>query len=97
MIELPYRCKVKSCIRKHAYKYFLFPDSASTIWRQLQEEFGPDSHIELFNIRQINREDVLLRYLKRDATITVIEKTDLSSPVRKVLGDLFGFVTQTRI
>ena len=87
----PYRVKVKNCIRENTYKYFLDQSTAHNSWLQLKNIFGNEKILSNFNLRQIETKAILLRFLERDSSITIVEKEQLPIDVKSQIFEVIGF------
>lgn len=87
----PYRVEVPNCIRKGTYKYYLKPEVTLQVWEALIEKFGKEKVLSDFSIRQIDLPRLLLRYVEKDSTITVIEKLDLTEEERLCICNMIGY------
>ncbi|MFK7873048.1 MAG: hypothetical protein AB8C84_07745 [Oligoflexales bacterium] len=86
----PYRVKVRSCIRENTYKYFLEKEECQKIWGIFCKIYGEEKIFPYFFIRQIENTHLILRYLDRDSSITVIEKEIISDHERNHILQLMG-------
>lgn len=70
------KIKIRNCIRKKTYRYFLFEEQAPRILEQLTRRLGSPVFLEAFGLFQFEAPEFTMRMFKNEAVLTVIYKND---------------------
>lgn len=76
MVWFKQRVKVRNCIRKYTYRYFLIDDQAPMILSQLIKSLGNPHYLEAFGLFQFEAPQFTMRIFKNEAILTVIYKNE---------------------
>lgn len=89
---LPYREKVLACSRGGTFKYFFSREHAPTVWRRLQEEYGPLVRNDAMKTMEIDSEHLIFRSTYLGNPITVFRKRRCTDDDVERFHRLVGYV-----
>ncbi|MDA8792357.1 hypothetical protein N9N67_03880 [Bacteriovoracaceae bacterium] len=86
-----YRRKLRNCIRKDTFRYYLENDKDNFIWKCIENKFGPIVDFPKFNLVQIENEKFIMRKSMNEDAFTLIRKKQFTPEDEVIIHQLIGF------
>tara|TARA_R110000868_G_scaffold75979_3_gene218898 strand:+ start:2445 stop:2738 length:294 start_codon:yes stop_codon:yes gene_type:complete len=85
------RIRVRNCIRKDTYRYYIPQSKYKDMMKSIEDSFGEIKKLGDFDLYQIDHGQVLMRFFPQECTLTLIKKNTFVVSTEEKIHSLIGF------
>ncbi|MBC77739.1 MAG: hypothetical protein CME64_17165 [Halobacteriovoraceae bacterium] len=74
-MKLPFKRKLRNCIRKDTYQYYVQESTIQDIWKEIVSYFGTPRILDDFSLEIIEDERAIIKKGLSEAKFTLIKKS----------------------
>ena len=89
-MKRPFRRKLRNCIRKDTFRYFVEQEKISYIWDQIILKYGPPVVLTDFSMEIVEDERAKFKKGIKECQFTLIKKTDFNQQDEQFINRLTG-------